>query len=575
MVRISSAASYFMPLLCSKKPSVVVSAVFVVTLIYSLAYLSSTILPNAYDDPNMFAPNSQDYFRTFLLGFFSPCLLYLTRSFLLSVNPNQRFINLILDFPINDSFLLLIIIGLAYPQIQDGHGIHTKNDGDDASAVQWHIIPKQSYIFGISWSLSEFIICAISNLFEFQEVSIAGQLNSKEDSEIDVLNRKNSLNRENITLSKCIGVRRKSSTISNNVYTNDADPEVSTSKYGTLTYMDYTSWDKFRKSNFNSDEYGREANKNITTDKTGRDPLIIINPKDNSLRITSLNREGNHLEFEESEPIFKDKRGFTWVRWKEDNYLENQGNMLDSDTTSIRHANVIERLTSNGGQKSYFTLKGYGHLGKNFFIMSVVIFSNIWMTIGQSLLMSIYFIYVRGHEKLFSDTVIFFGSKDITYFLLVVFIPFVSMNFLINTYIYLQDTLVEWFIDPYFNMNGGIGASLNNQYPYYPIVENSLLFPNKKRVSTANSKPTRQDLTSSYDSALLMESAMLYGSHNNADDYDANDPKPLKLAKRMIIKWKEISASDQFVLSAMFIWGLSVFVCGLFATIPSFNIPSR
>lgn len=111
-----------MPLLCSKKPSVVVSAVFVVTLIYSLAYLSSTILPNAYDDPNMFAPNSQDYFRTFLLGFFSPCLLYLTRSFLLSVNPNQRFINLILDFPINDSFLLLIIIGLAYPQIQDGHG---------------------------------------------------------------------------------------------------------------------------------------------------------------------------------------------------------------------------------------------------------------------------------------------------------------------------------------------------------------------------------------------------------------------------------------------------------------------
>lgn len=111
-------------------------------------------------------------------------------------------------------------------------------------------------------------------------------------------------------------------------------------------------------------------------------------------------------------------------------------------------------------------------------------------------------------------------------------------------------------------MNGGIGASLNNQYPYYPIVENSLLFPNK-RVSTANLKPTRQDLTSSYDSALLMESAMLYGSHNNADDYDANDPKPLKLAKRMIIKWKEISASDQFVLSAMFIWGLSVFVCGI------------
>lgn len=572
MVRISSTASYFMPLFSSNKPSVVVLATILASSIFAMAYLSSTLLLNKYDDPTMFAPNSQDYFRTFLLGFFSPYLLFFLKMFLLNINPSQRFLNLFVDFPINDTFFLLILIGLAYPQIQDGHGhvLNNEPDGDDASALQWHIIPRQSYIFGISWSLSEFIICVIQNIFQYQEVSLATQSLEKNNMDTFKSDPQNStLNRHNITLSSCMGVRRKSSSISNNIYSSEIDASNMKKNYGTITTMDHHSWDKFKKRHiYHHDVFSNEGNS--MDKKDNDDTLILVDPKDNSLRITSLSREGDKFDRnEESEPIFKDKRGFTWVRWRNKSFNDIDNNIISEAPSGINastHAeNIIDKITAHE-QKAYFTLPELNKLGKNFMILSIVLISNLWMTIGQALLMSIYFIYVLGHEDLFSDVVIFFGDKDFLYFLSLVFIPYTTLNFFVSTFIYLQDTLVEWFIDPYLNSTA-TSIPGGRKYSSYLNMENSILFPKTNTNKPPNSR-LNQDLSASYDSSSLLESSMLYGSHFVGEDYEGIEPKPIRIAKLIIGKWKVISASDHFVLTAMFLWGLTVFVTGLLTTIP-------
>lgn len=108
MVRLNHAASYFMPIFCSTRPHIVIlSALFSISL-FSLFYASSELLLHQYDDPLMFKPNSQDYFRTFLLGLFSPFLYYFLKTFLFNINQRFLILNLIVDFPINDVFMLLI-----------------------------------------------------------------------------------------------------------------------------------------------------------------------------------------------------------------------------------------------------------------------------------------------------------------------------------------------------------------------------------------------------------------------------------------------------------------------------------
>lgn len=482
--------------------------------------------------------------------------------------------NLIVDFPVNDTFFLLILIGLAYPQIQDGHNHITliDSDGDDASALQWHIIPRQSYIFGISWSLSEFIICVIQNIFQYQEVSFANRSlenNSNDGFKSDLQNT--TLNKHNITLSSCIGVRRKSSSISNNIYSSEIDAINMKGNYGTITTMDHNSWDKFKKRNSYHNEFAGTDAKGASKRDIKDDTLILVDPKDNSLRITSLSREGDQIDRnEESEPIFKDKRGFTWVRWRDRNFNEVENHVISDVNSGVNistHAeNIIDKLSSAGEQKAYFTLSNLNSLGKNFMILTIVLISNIWMTIGQALLMSIFFIYVTGHEDLFSEVVNYFGDKDLLHFLLLVFLPYITLNFFVNTFIYLQDTLVEWFIDPYLNSTAG-SVPGGRKYSTYLNMENSLLF-SKNSVNKPPNNRYGQDLSASYDSSSLLESSLFYGNHVAGEDYEINEPKPIRIAKMIITKWKIISASDQFVLAAMFLWGLSVFITGLVATIP-------
>ena len=208
------------------------------------------IRDSEYDDSSMFKPNSQDYFRTFLLGLFSPFLYYFLKTFLFNINQRFLILNLIVDFPINDAFMLIILIGLAYPQVQDHEGTIAK--GKECS---WHIIPRQAYIFGTSWALGEFTICIMGNLFNFQEMAdpemnngstrqessnahSSKNIDYKDDRGCGTERHHNFVKRSDITLSKCIEVRNDSSSISNNVYSSEYHPnkllQSSSSAYGSI-----------------------------------------------------------------------------------------------------------------------------------------------------------------------------------------------------------------------------------------------------------------------------------------------------------------------------------------------------
>ena len=194
MTRIGHAAPYFMPLFCSSRPSTVVLTVFLSIFLFVIMLLTAGFLASEYPDTSVFQPDPQDYFRAAILGLFSPFLYFFIEWVLIGLKDRYLIWNLLFSFPINDWFLFSILIALAYPQLQDStspnllhiffnlyyssanyindnstQGIQSDNGGKDIVPI-WHIIPKQSYIFGISWSLGEFIIVVLSNLSSYEAV---------------------------------------------------------------------------------------------------------------------------------------------------------------------------------------------------------------------------------------------------------------------------------------------------------------------------------------------------------------------------------------------------------------------
>lgn len=544
-----------MPMFCSSKPQVVILSTTVTTLLFFAFYMTSDLLSKQYDDPGLFKPNSQDYFRTSLLGIFSPILYCFIKTFLFNVNRRYLILNLLVDFPLNDWFILFIIICLAYPQQE-------QNKFKEATNL-WHIIPRQSYIFGIAWSLGEFIICVTGNLFTYQEIPAnisyfpkTSSGNSRVDGENvmydtneDDDQEDSGLKRENITLSKCVGVRRNSSTISHNVYCSE--PNSRSHDYGTLRTNEQPNVDK------NKVIQSRTGTTTTTADnernQNGDDTIVMVDPTDNSLRLTSLELEEGNLNAHKNSPLLNEHQ----------QHWGSYGNMLVGAVTN----------SGNGGTaipvKKFPPVNTRSDLFHGILLLCLVLASNILLTIGQSLIASIYFIYVPGHEHLFTPVVNFFGKRTISHFLLVVMVPFTVLNLFINVLIYLWKDLDDWFNKSPEYARSHSHASTRNYYEYYDSDislhrsrQGSMTVPDMNLSAQISAPPDPSTL-------MLMASPSDYHYYYNAsnEEYDSGSPKILIIAKNIIGSWKNLARKDPFVLTTMLLWGVLIYTTGIWCTI--------
>ncbi|CAI4037731.1 hypothetical protein SMKI_04G0620 [Saccharomyces mikatae IFO 1815] len=544
MVRLNHAASYFMPIFCTTRAYIVVfSALFSISL-FLLFYVSSELLLHEYDDSSMFKPNSQDYFRTFLLGLFSPFLYYFLKTFLFNINQRFLILNLIVDFPINDAFMLIILIGLAYPQVQDHEGTIAK--GKECS---WHIIPRQAYIFGTSWALGEFTICIMGNLFNFQEMAdpemnngstrqessnahSSKNIDYKDDRGCGTERHHNFVKRSDITLSKCIEVRNDSSSISNNVYSSEYHPnkllQSSSSAYGSIQQQPHEI-----------------KNQPHVPDSSQDDTIIMMNPIDNSLKLTTLDSDDLIFPLIEEDPVLRKSFGYTWA---------------------IPDENTPNASKSFTPVKRFVAFTSAYQLVTGIYLMVLVVGSNIMLTIGESLILSMYFVYVRGHEDLFTPVVNYFGSRTISNFILCVIIPFISLNFLINTMIYLRRELDDWFNDSQVDFeeeNEHVDSkrqAANHEYQHplsanYTAVDNPDLINNSSAHFALNSGQPLDSTT------------LYYGGSNGYYDDITNDSALLRFCKKLVKIWRALARNDMFVLGVMVSWGLLVFVIGIVSTV--------
>ncbi|AJU75957.1 ADI_G0008070.mRNA.1.CDS.1 [Saccharomyces cerevisiae] len=545
MVRLNHAASYFMPIFCSTRPHIVIlSALFSISL-FSLFYASSELLLHQYDDPLMFKPNSQDYFRTFLLGLFSPFLYYFLKTFLFNINQRFLILNLIVDFPINDVFMLLILIGLAYPQVQDHEGGTIKH-----KECSWHIIPRQAYIFGISWALGEFTICIIGNLFNYQEIADPNinsgfthqesantycnnnDMSHNDDCGCSTEYRPNVVERSDITLSKCIEVRNDSSSISNNVYSSEYHPikplRSSSSTYGSIRQQPHENKKQLH-----------------VPDNSQDDTIIMMNPIDNSLKLTTLDTGDLSFPIDEEQPILKKSFGYTWA---------------------VPNENTQNTTKSFTPIKRFIAFSTAYQLVTGLLLMVLVVGSNIMLTIGESLILSMYFVYVRGHEGLFTPVVNYFGSRTISNFILCVIIPFISLNFLINTSIYLRRELDDWFNNSQGEFEDDDENTISkrvatNQEYQHPLSANYISMDSPDVI---NSSPGHFGMNSGQ---LLGNTTLYYGSLNGDDDDMTNDSALLRFCKKLVKNWRALARNDSFVLGVMVSWSLLVFVRGILSTV--------
>lgn len=547
MVRLNHAASYFMPLFCSTRPYIVVLSVLFSISLFLLFYVSSELLLHEYDDPLMFKPNSQDYFRTFLLGLFSPFLYYFLKTFLFNINQRFLILNLIVDFPINDAFMLIILIGLAYPQVQDQEGTAHKN-----KECAWHIIPRQAYIFGISWALGEFTICIIGNLFNYQEMADLNGNNAltrqdsanwysnnsiiyKDDRVCGTENHHNFVKRSDITLSKCIGVRNDSSSISNNVYSSDYHPikplHSTSSAYGSIHQQSHEN------------NIGAKNELHIP-DVSQDDTIIMMNPIDNSLKLTTLDSEDLNFPMNDEDPILKRSFGYTWA--------------IPNENTS----SVAKSFTP---VKKFVAFTSAYQLVMSILLMFLVVGNNIMLTIGESLILSMYFVYVRGHEDLFTPVVNYFGSRTISNFILCVIIPLLFLNFIINTTIYLRRELDEWFNDSQgeYDEDGQDAAkkrlAMSHDYQH-PLSVNYSAGDNPDAMNGAGHFVMNSG-------QLLGDSTLYYGNSNSDYDNTTNESAFLRFCKKLVKIWRALARNDSFVLGVMVSWSLAVFLTGIVSTV--------
>lgn len=550
-----------MPLFCSNKPYIVILALAVSAAIFILMYATSfLLLTQYYDDPSMFKPNSQDYFRTSLLGLFSPFLFYFLKSFLFDVDGRFLKLNLFFDFPLNDWFMLLLIVCLAYPQIQaQTNSLYLGDDGGDFATSEWHIIPRQAYIFGIAWSLGEFCIAIISNLFNYEEVEY-DSLNDHNMHDGDYLmngkinglqNASNENQRDNITLSQCIKVRAEASVLSNNVYTSLN--ENSDTNYGSINKST-----KKQHSNTPSG-YHNGNNTNLDVMDGIQNKTILVDPTDNSLRIADKNPDG--------EASGKNRGRHSKIH---------DNNNVDLEFNDFNELN---------GSKihKFFPISSTEELIKQLSLLSLVLLGNILLTVGQSLITSIYFIFVRGHERLFTQIVNFFGSRSITTFILCVITPLSLMNYLLSIIIFYWKNYMNYQEEvesnstindhsdvpdaEYFNENRFRPRSKSIMEFYHRYNNNN--DDNETKLNTSMLRQANLPMQLNIDERpdlmglLYTNSSAFYAT----ESYVQSENKITSIVKNITSVWKKLAVNNIFILVMMTLWSGTYFACGIYATI--------
>lgn len=553
-----------MPLFCSNKPIVVLSSVLSTIILFIIFFASSNYLLKQYDDPSMFKPNSQDYFRTALLGLFSPFLYFFIKVFILNLNTQKIMLNLFVDFFLNDWYILCILISLAYPQIQEQQ--NHKHEIDHQSV--WHIIPRQSYIFGISWSLGEFLLSIVCDIFNYQEIPrndklierhlnfLHGQDESNTTKDSDTMDK--SFDRGDITLSKCINLRRVSSSISSNVYSN-LDDSIFNRTYGSIrsivedseaTPKNNDNMDKNNNDNDNNNSNSNNSNSNNipknkgniqenSTTKTQPDSdILMVDPIDNSLKLAPVGIDlSSYHRTIEPDPIFDANHGYTWVTYEN---LENQ---------------ISPKI------KLYCEIDSDRKLLFKIMKMIALVAGNIFLTVGESLLLSIYFVYVPEHEHLFSKVVNYFGKRDINNFLFRVVLPFSLLNFLVSVVTFLCND-----IDESLFKTSDISGNTSAIERFY-----SFLYDRGEEHSTHSSETEplllengTLDISMSHISTTLLTDSMMYYTK---EEHNSMKSKIFTILKSTLRPWKAVARKDWFILSAVCSWGLTIFVTGLLCTV--------
>ncbi|CCD22458.1 Ait1p NDAI_0A03010 [Naumovozyma dairenensis CBS 421] len=515
MVRLSHSTSYFMPLFCSKNAQIVIVSSFVSIFLFIFMYWTSDLLSNRYNEPGLFNPNSQDYFRTSLLGLFSPFLYYFIRTFLFNINQRYLVLNIIVDFPLNDWFMFCILVTLAYPQVQDPKYNQTfiSNGNLFKSGEYWQIIPRQAYIFGISWALGEFSIGVLENLFTYQEIP-KDNSNGNGISQIHSDNIGSPiLDRKKISLSMCVDVRRQSSKISDNVYCSKSNHGYGSSSTSKLHTND---------GSVSADE---------------ESPIVVINSADNSLKIISSKLEGQSLA-----DAFDDNTN-----------IATNGNLNDTIDNEYNPIKYFYQITKT--KDFLFQLLQ----------MCLIILANIFLLTGESLMMSIYFIYVPGHEGLFTAIVNYFGLKPIGHFLLALVLPFTAVNFIANFMIFYFKDLKDWFNDAKYIQELMVSDNkrpVNNSHTSeWPQLESEPLLSIAQKNTFAN-------FDTMFADPIGRRSSIIQQYRSNSiitreDDDEQQTGGLLKIAKRIFRLWKRTLSNDTAVLIATVLWGSTVFITAI------------
>ncbi|CUS23315.1 LAQU0S09e02014g1_1 [Lachancea quebecensis] len=462
MARISYVSPYFMPLVCSSKPWVSAIVFLNLIVLFVAAFSLSQLLISQYDDDAMFKPVGQDYFRTSLLGFFSPLALYFIRDFVLMVSPRFVLFNLFVDFPLNDWLYLLIIFCLAYPQAQE---THARGSFDDTF---WHIIPRQSCIFGISWALSEFMVCLVENFYSYEEVP--SPESAKRQLESKLMQDEQDLVRSNITLSKCIDLKRRTSHISENVYCHDnGQPPQGARSPGS------------------------------TAAEGGSADTVFVSFSDSSISLLRDPEQGPH-------PGPRNDR---------------------------------KRSGLYSGTVTYFPeVVSVRQFLKDLLVLNLLVADSILIAVGHALLISMYFIYVPGHERLFTSAVIYFGSGPFGFFVLSVVLPLSIFSFIASVFLFLwKDEDHEDYSNPRKTADSDL--HIHTSHPQ------SLQYITSDQLFVVNSIYT-QDIS---------------GTEGD------NELGILRFFRALMATWRSLALYQCFPIAGITLWALTVFVGGIAATI--------
>ena len=533
----------------------------------------------------LFAPNSQDYFRTVLLGIFPPLLLNFVKNFFLNWKTSSKSYEIILslfsDFVIHDWFLFLIIFFLAYPQV-DSTNYHSNSKlqtEENGVPNVWHIIPKQSYIFGISWSLSEFLISILENISYYQEIPVpAEHLNEVEivdassktgdkpkravasvlvskpgsqslsknssffspnsllspDHSPDPYSKTHKLSLRNwINLDACTNALKSATLLSSKKQHDDENEDENTAlNSNALAAQNVGSLNK-------ESDSSKLSKQNITSTGETED-VLYVDLNNNFMGYDSILNSNKYTD----DPTVYKNNGLSTLPQKLSRRFSDW-TRTDPGLAAMSNDESVNNVNTNNGQyptRFFYRIENSKKVWTKLFQCFLIILGDVLAVIGQSLISSIYFIYVPGHEQLFTPFVNYWGAKNIYFFLLTVMVPFTIISFIFHFLIYFWFSLKEEYkllnkdFDAYFpdisgsgyydgmsaDYMGGQANNLFNQsyepYDYYQNVINDIQKQQQQQ------QQQQQQKTGPYENMYMAGNNNASNSNNlrNALQYNAN-----------------------------------------------------